>query len=87
MLKELKYLFFIITIILFIFFTISYYFSDDNKKNSYRSFMENDNKIYEFSKVLIILKSDTNDIVAYKELVKEKNKKSYNFWKLIDNDQ
>ena len=37
MLKEIKYLIFALIIFLFIFFTVKYYFSDNNKKKSYRS--------------------------------------------------
>ncbi len=37
MLKELKYLLFLIVIVLFFFLSFKYYFSNENKKNSYRS--------------------------------------------------
>ena len=46
MIKELKYFLYAITIIGFIFFILNYYFSDENKKNSYRSIKIFDNKIY-----------------------------------------
>ena len=42
MLKEIKYLIFIVVIALFIFLTGRYYFSDENKKKSYRSYKNND---------------------------------------------
>ena len=45
MLKEIKYLIFILVISVFIFFTGRYYFSDENLKNSYRSYKNNDEKI------------------------------------------
>ena len=45
MLKEIKYLIFIIVIFSFIFLTGHYYFSDENKKKSYRSYKNNDEKI------------------------------------------
>ena len=83
MIKELKYLFFIVTIFVFIFLTLKYYFSDDNKKNSYRSLSQNSNKVIDYSKKLILLKNDTNNIVEYVEKTIDKNKKNYNFWKLI----
>ena len=38
MIKELKYLFFLFIITLFFFLSFKYYFSEINKKNSYRSF-------------------------------------------------
>ena len=87
MIKELKYLLFVLVISLFFFITIKYYFSDSNKKNSYRSLNKINNKIIVFSRNLILLKNNTNDIVEYVEQVTNKNKKNYNFLKLItDND-
>ncbi len=87
MLKELKYLFFILVISLFFFLSFKYYFSDNNKKNSYRSFKEADEKIATYSKKLILLDNDTNDVVEYVEKRIDKNKKSYNFWQLINNNE
>ena len=88
MIKELKYLFYILIIFLFILLTLKFYFSDTNIKNSYRSLKEIDNKIITYSQKLILLKNDTNDIVEYIKKTNDKNKKNYNFWKLIaDNDK
>ena len=87
MLKELKYLLFILIITIFLFLTAKYYFSDENKKKSYRSHKEINLKIDDFSKKLILLESDTQDIVMYVEKTINKNKKNYNFWKLINNDE
>jgi hypothetical protein len=87
MLKELKYLFFILVISLFFFLSFKYYFSDNNKKNSYRSFKEADEKIATYSKKLVLLNNDTSDIVEYVEKRIDKNKKSYNFWQLINNNE
>ena len=87
MLKELKYLLFLIVISLFIFLSLKYYFSDDNKKNSYRSYKQVNKKIVNYSQNIILLKSDTIDIVEYVEKTIDKNKKNYNFWKLINNNE
>jgi hypothetical protein len=87
MLKELKYLFFILVISLFFFLSFKYYFSDNNKKNSYRSFKEADEKIATYSKKLVLLNNDTSDIVEYLEKRIDKNKKNYNFWQLINNNE
>ena len=86
MLKELKYLFFLLVISLFFFLSLKYYFSDDNKKNSYRSLKLINEKIYNYSQNLILLENDTTDIVEYVEKSIDKNKKNYNFWKLKNND-
>ena len=87
MLKELKYLLYLFVILLFFFLSLKYYFSDDNKKNSYKSYKSMDEKISNYSQNIILLKSDTIDIVEYVENTKDKNKKNYNFWKLINNNE
>jgi hypothetical protein len=87
MIKELKYLFFIAVIFIFFFLAFRYYFSDDNKKNSYRSLKLNDKRIITFSQNLVVLSNDTNDVVKYIEKTIDENKKNYNFWELINNDE
>ena len=86
MLKEIKYLLFIVIILLFIFFTGKYYFSDENIKNSYRSYQNIDQKIKNYSKELPVLENDTNDIIEYVNQTNKKKKKKFNFWKLLEND-
>ena len=50
MIKELKYFFYLLTIFLFVFFCVKYYFSDDHIKKSYRSkFIRNFIKKYSIS--------------------------------------
>jgi ABC-type dipeptide/oligopeptide/nickel transport system permease component len=87
MLKEIKYLIFIIVISVFIFFTGRYYFSDENLKNSYRSHKNNDEKIKQYSENLPILENDTQDIIEYVKQTNKDKKKKYNFWKLLENDK
>ena len=84
MIKELKYLFFIILIFLFLFLTIRYYFSDKNYKNYYRSINSINKKIELFAKQLPILENDTKDIIEYLDDNKDKKKKKYNFWNLLE---
>ena len=86
MLKEIKYLIFIVIITLFIFFTGKYYFSDENIKKSYRSYKNINQKIKIYSKELPILENDTKDVIEYVKQTSEKNKKKFNFWKLLEND-
>ena len=86
MLKEIKYLIFIIVISVFIFFTGRYYFSDENLKNSYRSYKNNDEKIKLYSENLPILENDTQDIIEYVKQTNKDKKKKFNFWKLLEND-
>ncbi len=87
MLKEIKYLIFIIVISVFIFFTGRYYFSDENLKNSYRSFKNNDEKIKLYSENLPVLENDTQDIIEYVKKTNKDKKKKFNFWKLLENDK
>ncbi|MDA9199982.1 hypothetical protein N9O47_02600 [Candidatus Pelagibacter sp.] len=86
MLKEIKYLIFVVIIILFLFFTGKYYFSNENIKNSYRSYKNIDEKIKEYSKNLPLLKNDTENIIEYVKQTDKKKKKKFNFWKLLEND-
>ena len=86
MIKELKYVFYIIIIFFFIFFVSKCYFSDEYKKKSYRSLNKIEEKINIFSENLVTLESDTNDIIEYVEYQKDKNEKKYHFWELLKND-
>ncbi len=87
MFKEIKYLIFIIIIFIFIFFTGKYYFSDINKKNSYRSLNNINKKIELYSKKLPILEDDSKNVVEYIEETNNKKKKKFNFWKLLDSNE
>ena len=75
MLKEIKYLIFIIIIGLFIFLTGRYYFSDEHKKKSYRSYKNNNEIIKIYSKDLPILENDTQIVIEYVNQKNKKNKK------------
>ena len=86
MLKEIKYLIFIVIILLFVFFTGKYYFSDENIKKSYRSQKNIDEKIKVYAKNLPILENDTNEVIEYVKQTDKKKKKKFNFWKLLEND-
>ena len=86
MIKELKYLFFVLIIFFFIFFVSRYYFSEENLRNSYRSISEIDKKIKRLDPNLIILENNTLDIIEYVEYQKDKKVKKYFFWELLYND-
>jgi hypothetical protein len=86
MLKEIKYLIFIIVIFLFLFLTGKYYFSDENIKKSYRSLKTIDERIQIYSKDLPILENNTIDVIEYVNQSDQKKKKKFNFWKLLEND-
>ena len=87
MLKEIKYLIFVFIICLSLFLISRYYFSDINKKNSYRSLNSIDKKIVTFAENLPILEDDTKDIIEYVEQSNNKKKRKFNFWKLLDTNE
>ena len=87
MFKEIKYLIFISIICLFIFLIFRYYFSDINKKNSYRSLNNINEKINIYVKKLPILEDDTKNIIEYVEQSNNQKKKKFNFWKLLDTNE
>ena len=86
MIKELKYVFYVAVILIFLFLVFKYYFSDDHKKKFFRSLNNIDDKILNYSNDLIILNNDTSNVVEYVEYQKNINKKKYHFWKLLNND-
>ncbi len=87
MLKEIKYLIFILIICFFLFFVGKFYFSETNKKNSYRSFQNIDEKLNLYSKELPVLEDDTKNVIEYVEQSNKKKKKKFNFWKLLDSNE
>ena len=87
MFKEIKYLIFISIICLFIFLISRYYFSDTNKKNSYRSLNNISEKIDTYAEKLPVLEDDTKNIIEYVEQSNNKKKKKFNFWKLLENNE
>jgi len=86
MLKEVKYLIFLLVITLFIFFTAKYYFSDSHKKKSFRSLTNIDKRIENYSQNLPILEDDTKNIIEYVKNTQTKKKKKYYFWELLNKD-
>lgn len=85
MLKELKNLFFIIVILLFVFFNIKFYLSDDNKKKNYRSLKSINTKLIEYSKNIPLLEGDTKNIIEFVTKKSNENNKTYHFWDLLKN--
>tara|TARA_B100000941_G_C28398356_1_gene496671 strand:- start:451 stop:702 length:252 start_codon:yes stop_codon:yes gene_type:complete len=82
MIKELKYLLFVVTIFLFVFFILKYYFSDENIKKSNIQIISYEKKLNKFVKDLPLIERDTNNIIEYVDS-NIKKKKEYSFWNLI----
>ena len=87
MFKEIKYLFYMFVIFIFLFLVIKFYLSETNIKNSYRSLNNIDEKINIFSEKLPILEDDTKNIIEYVEQSDNKKKKKFNFWKLLASNE
>ena len=87
MFKNIKYLIFIFIIFLFLILTGKYYFSDNNKKKSFRSLNEINKKIDVYSKKIPILEDDTKNIIEYVDQSTSKKKKKFNFWKLLEENE
>ena len=68
-------------------FTGKYYFSDTNKKNSFRSLNEINKKIDFYSKKIPILEDDTKNIIEYVDQSTLKKKKKFNFWELLEENE
>ena len=87
MIKRIKNSLFVIVIVLFTFFILKYYFSDNYKKKSYRSFSNIDKKILNYSNRLPILEDDTKNSIEYVEQSNNKKKKKFNFWELLESNE
>ena len=86
MIKELKYFFYLLVIFVFLFFTIKYYFSDLNKKKTFRAINNLSSNIQEYSSNLKVLSNDTDNIIEYVENNTNTEKKKFYFWNLLNND-
>ncbi len=87
MIKEIKNLAFILLILLFIFFTVRYYFSETNKKNSFRSLVNNEKKVNLYAKKLPIIENDTKNIIEYVEKNNKKKRKKFKFLELLKSNE
>ena len=86
MIKELKYFFYLLVIFVFLFFTIKYYFSDLNKKKTFRAINNLSSNIQEYSSNLKVLSNDTDNIIEYVENNSNTEKNKFYFWNLLNND-
>ena len=88
MLKEVKYVVYLLTIFFFIFFVIKFYLSENNIKKSNKVIIQYQKKIDKKFNNLPIIKSDTNNIIEYtNEIEKFKNKKQRKFWDLLKTNE
>ena len=84
MLKEVKYVVYLLTIFFFTFFVIKFYFSENNIKWSNKVILQHKNILDKKFINLPIIKDDTNDIIEYTSEIEDfKNKKQRKFWDLL----
>ena len=84
MLKEVKYVVYLLTIFFFIFFVIKFYLSENNIKWSNKVILQHRNILDKKFINLPIIKDDTNDIIEYTSEIEDfKNKKQRKFWDLL----
>ena len=87
MLKEAKNVVYLITIFFSIFFVVKFYLSESNIKRSNKTIYQYQNELNKKFNNLPIIKSDTNNIIIYKNDLEEfKKKRKKRLWeKLISN--
>ena len=84
MLKEVRYVVYLLTIFFFIFFVIKFYLSENNIKRSNKIILQHQNILDIKFINLPIIKDDTNDIIEYTNEIEDfKNKKQRKFWDLL----
>ena len=84
MLKEVKYVVYLLTIFFFIFFVIKFYLSENNIKLTNKVMLQHQNILDKKLINLPIIKDDTSDIIEYTNEIEEfKNKKQRKFWDLL----
>ena len=84
MLKEVKYVVYLLTIFFFIFFVIKFYLSENNIKWSNKVILQHQNILDKKFINLPIVKDDTKNIIEYTSEIEDfKNKKQRKFWDLL----
>ena len=88
MLKEIKYVVYLLTIFFFIFFVIKFYLSENNIKWSNKVILQYQNTLDKKFISLPIIKDDTNDIIEYTSEIEDfKNEKQRKFWDLFKTNE
>ena len=88
MLKEVKYVVYLLTIFFFIFFVIKFYLSENNIKRSNKVILQHQKELDNKFSDLPIIKDDTNDIIEYTNEIEDfKNKKQRKFWDLFKTNE
>ena len=86
MLKEIKYFIFFLSIVLFMFLSIKFYISEENRKKTFRNLSLIDKHLNLYEKKLPVISNDTINIIEYLNNDDNSNKKKYTFWNLLKNE-
>ena len=83
--KKIRNIFYLLSFFIFIVLTTSFYFSDQNVRETNKSRSLYSVKLNNDTQNLPLLKNDTSDIIEYRNDIEvyRKNKKNYKFWDLI----
>ena len=83
----LKAIFYSISAIAFIIFIVVFYFSEENKRHTYKIRTQYLEKVNNYLSELPFLINDTENIINFKDGLNEskKNKIKRKFWELIEN--
>ena len=84
MIKELKFVLYLLIIFFFIFFTLRFYLSEKNIKKTNLTILSIEEKIDSNKSNLSILNNNTENIVEYVEKDTKEKDKNYFFWKLLN---
>ena len=84
MIKELKFVLYLLIIFFFIFFTLRFYLSEKNIKKTNLTILNIEEKIDSSKSNLSILNNNTENIVEYVEKDTKEKDKNYFFWKLLN---
>ena len=85
MIKEIKYLFYLIVLSFFIYLIANYYFSDYYEKKSYRNISNFLDNLNSKSINVPLIKSDTKNIIEYTDKSDEFiNTNQRKFWELVE---
>ena len=88
MLKEVKFVDYLLTIFFFIFFVIKFYLSENNIKLSNKVMLQHQNILDKKFINLPIVKDDTKNIIEYTSEIEDfKNKKQRKFWDLFKTNE
>ena len=79
MYREIRYLFYLLCVFLFLFLTLNYYFSDKYEKKSYLAIINFKNDLKLKNLKIPLLKNDTLNIIkyenSYNEMINQKKRK------------